>query len=133
MLTICLASFIADGKDPGSVRHDSGDFNPRLEQNSSPRSSLKKAKGIVNRGEAPADRGYSPDGSDVPNATGLVQCGTGVALRCRVQTIFSGKLLLGGKPSNFSFDQTAKLRIELRSRMRVIVGNILDVWSNQFV
>ena len=98
---------------------------------------LRKAKAIVNPGEAPADRGYSPDGSDVPNATGLVQCGTGVALRCRVHTIFSGKLLLGlllgGKPSNLSFDQTAKLRIELRSRMRVIVGNILDVWSNQFV
>jgi hypothetical protein len=33
----------------------------------------------------------------------LIQCLTGVALRFSFQTIFSGKFILGGKLSNFSF------------------------------
>jgi hypothetical protein len=52
------------------------------------------------------------------------------ALRVSFQTIFGGQPILGGKLSNFGFDQIAKNRIELRSRMRVIVGNVLDIWPH---
>jgi hypothetical protein len=50
-----------------------------------------------------------------------------------LKDILGGPFRLGGKLRNFSFDQIAKDWIELRSRMRVIVGNILDIWSDQFV
>src|SRR5262249_7803735 len=64
---------------------------------------------------------------------GLIHCLTGVALRFSLNNTAGGGLLLGGKPSHFSFDQAAKLGIELRARMRVVVGDILYIWSNQFI
>ena len=71
-----------------------------------------------------------PDGGGVSKTGGLIQCLTGVALCFSFHTSFGGKLILAGKLSNFSFHQIAKDRIELRSRMRVIVGNVLDIWSH---